>query len=41
MLPCMCETCSLTLKEGHRFRKFENRVIIKIFVPKKDEVMES
>jgi hypothetical protein len=33
-----CETGSLTLREGHRLRVFENRVLRKIFVPKRDEV---
>jgi hypothetical protein len=33
-----CETWSLTLKEEHRLRVFENRVLRKIFGPKRDEV---
>jgi hypothetical protein len=33
-----CETCSLTLREEHRPRVFENRVLRKIFGPKRDEV---
>jgi hypothetical protein len=33
-----CETCSLTLREEHRLRVFENRVLRKIFGPKRDEV---
>jgi uncharacterized membrane protein len=33
-----CETCSLTLREEHRLRVFENRVLRRIFGPKKDEV---
>jgi hypothetical protein len=33
-----CETCSLTLREGHRLRAFENRVLRRIFGPKRDEV---
>jgi hypothetical protein len=33
-----CETCSLTLREERRLRVFENRVLRRIFVPKKDEV---
>jgi len=33
-----CETWSLTLKEEHRLRMFENRVLRKIFGPKRDEV---
>jgi hypothetical protein len=34
-----CETWSLTLREEHRLRVFENRVLRRIFGPKKDEVM--
>jgi hypothetical protein len=34
-----CETWSLTLREEHRLRVFENRVLRKIFGPKRDEVM--
>jgi hypothetical protein len=33
-----CETWSLTLKEEHRQRVFENRVLRRIFGPKRDEV---
>jgi hypothetical protein len=33
-----CETWSLTLREEHRLREFENRVLRRIFGPKKDEV---
>jgi hypothetical protein len=33
-----CETWSLTLKEEHRLRVFENRVLSIIFGPKRDEV---
>jgi hypothetical protein len=32
------ETWSLTLKEEHRLRMFENRILRRIFVPKTDEV---
>jgi hypothetical protein len=32
-----CETWSLTLREGHRLRVFEIRVLRRIFGPKKDE----
>jgi hypothetical protein len=32
-----CETCSLTLREEHRLRIFENRVLRRIFESKKDE----
>jgi hypothetical protein len=35
-----CETWSLTLREEHRLRVFENRVLRRIFGPKKDEVTE-
>jgi hypothetical protein len=34
-----CETWSLTLREEHRVRVFENRVL-SIFGPKRDEVTE-
>jgi hypothetical protein len=34
-----CGTWSLTLKEEHRLRVFENRVVRRIFRPKRDEVM--
>jgi hypothetical protein len=33
-----CETWSLILREEHRLRVFENRVLRRIFGPKKDEV---
>ena len=33
-----CETWSLTLKEKHRLRGFENKVLRKIFGGKKDEI---
>jgi hypothetical protein len=33
-----CETWSLTLREQHRLRVFENRVLTRIFGPKRDEV---
>jgi hypothetical protein len=32
------EICSLTLREEHRLRVFENRVLRRIFGPKRDEV---
>jgi hypothetical protein len=41
MLPVVlygCETWSLPLREGHRLRVFENRVLRRIFGPKRDEV---
>jgi hypothetical protein len=34
-----CETWSLTLREEHRLRVFENMVLRRIFGPKQDEVM--
>jgi hypothetical protein len=34
----VCETWSLTLREEHRLREFENRALRKIFRPKRDEV---
>jgi hypothetical protein len=33
-----CETWSLTLREEYRLRVFENRVLGRIFGPKRDEV---
>ena len=41
MLPVVlydCETWSLTLREEHRLRVFENKVLGKIFGAKKDEI---
>jgi hypothetical protein len=35
-----CETYSLTLREEHRLRVFENRVLRRICGPKRDEVTE-
>jgi hypothetical protein len=32
-----CETWSLTLREEHRLRVFQNRVLRKIFGPKREE----
>jgi hypothetical protein len=34
-----CETWSLMLREEHRLRVFENRVLRRIFGPKRDELM--
>jgi hypothetical protein len=34
-----CETWSVTLKEDHRLGVFENRVVRRIFGPKRDEVI--
>jgi hypothetical protein len=33
-----CETWSLTLREEHRLRVFENKVLRRIFGPNRDEV---
>jgi hypothetical protein len=33
-----CETWSVILREEHRLRVFENRVLMRIFEPKRDEV---
>ena len=33
-----CETWSLTLREERRLRMFENRVLSRVFGPKRDEV---
>jgi uncharacterized membrane protein len=33
-----CETSSLTVMEEHRLRVFENKVLRRIFGPKRDEV---
>jgi hypothetical protein len=35
-----CETWSLTLKEERRLKVFENRVLRRIFGPKRDELTE-
>jgi hypothetical protein len=35
-----CETWSVTLREEHRLRMSENRVLRRIFGPKRDEVTE-
>jgi hypothetical protein len=35
---CGCETWFLTLREEHRLRVFENRVLRRIFGPNRDEV---
>jgi hypothetical protein len=32
-----CETCSLTLREEHRLRVFENKMLKRIFGPKREE----
>jgi hypothetical protein len=33
-----CETWSLTLREEHRLRAFENRMLRRIFGPKRDDI---
>ena len=33
-----CETWSLTLQEERRLRVFENKVLMRIFGPRRDEV---
>jgi hypothetical protein len=33
-----CEAWSLTLREERRLRAFENRVLMRVFGPKRDEV---
>ena len=33
-----CETLSLTLREEHSLRVFENRVLKRVFGPKRDKV---
>jgi hypothetical protein len=38
VVPYGCETWSLTLREEHRLRVFENRVLRRIFGPKRDVV---
>jgi hypothetical protein len=40
VLTWKCETWLLTLREEHRFRVFENRVLWRTFVPLRDEVAE-
>jgi hypothetical protein len=37
VVTCGCKTWSLTLREEHRLRVFENRVLRKIFGPKREE----
>jgi hypothetical protein len=42
MLPVIlygCETWSLTLREEHRLRVFENRVLRRVFGPKRGEII--
>jgi hypothetical protein len=38
---CGCETWSPTLREEHWLRVFENRVLRRIFGPKRDEIIGS
>jgi hypothetical protein len=35
---CECETLSLTLREEHRLKVFGNRMLRRIFGPRRDEV---
>jgi hypothetical protein len=35
---CGCENWSVTSREGHRLKVFENRMLRKISRPKRDEV---
>ena len=37
MVLCGCETWSLTLRDERRLRVFENRVLRRVFGPKRDE----
>jgi len=37
---CGCETWSLILREERRMQVFENRVLRRVFGPKRDEVTE-
>jgi hypothetical protein len=44
MLPVVlygCDTWSLILREEHRLRPFENKVLRRIFEPKKNEIVGS
>jgi hypothetical protein len=34
-----CETCTLTIRQKQRLRVFENRVLRRVFGPKRDEVI--
>jgi hypothetical protein len=37
---CGCETWSLTVREGHKLRVFEKKLLRRIFGPKSDRVTE-
>jgi hypothetical protein len=39
VVQCGCDTRSLTLWEEHRLRVFKNKVLRKIFGPKRDELI--
>jgi hypothetical protein len=39
MVLCWCESRSLTLKKQHRLRVFQERLLRRIFGPKRDQVM--
>jgi hypothetical protein len=36
---CGCETCSLIVREEDKLRVFENRMLRRIFGPKRDEMI--
>jgi hypothetical protein len=40
VVPYGCETWSLALKEEHRLREFDNRMLRRIFGPKKEEAVK-
>jgi hypothetical protein len=40
VVPYWCETWSLTVREEHKLRVFENKVLRRIFGPKSDRVLE-
>jgi hypothetical protein len=37
-VPCGCEALTLTLREECRLRVFENRILMRTFWPKRDEM---
>jgi hypothetical protein len=39
VVPYWCETWSLALREEHRLKVFENRVLRRTYGPKRDEVI--
>jgi hypothetical protein len=36
-----CETCTPKIRDQHRLKEFENRVLMKIFVPKREKLREA